>query len=201
MEVAAGTARNLNYFPHAQCTHLTLLDFSEKMLLKAMQKVETNPKFFIRFDEREKVMDAGAIPVEFVCQDARNLDFPDNTFDTVVETLSVCSFVPTSPSSHHHSPSDALMNARTEDPVAALNEMARVCKPDGCILLLDHGRSSSSWFNYFLDIYAAKRFEHMGCWWNQDIASIIRQSHIEVVEIRQCGLWNEMTLVVGRPIK
>ena len=55
--------------------------------------------------------------------DAANLHtFADNSFDTIVDTFGLCSF---------------------DDPVAVLKELQRVCKPDGKILLLEHGRSKS----------------------------------------------------------
>jgi len=56
--------------------------------------------------------------------DASNLTsyYADNSFDTVVDTFGLCSF---------------------DDPVAVLKQIQRVCKPDGKILLLEHGRSNS----------------------------------------------------------
>ncbi len=55
--------------------------------------------------------------------DAQTLAFPTNSFKTVISALSTCTF---------------------PDPVAALNEMARVCTPDGQIRLLEHGQSNIS---------------------------------------------------------
>ncbi len=53
--------------------------------------------------------------------DAQHLAFRDGSFDIVVSTLGTCTF---------------------PDPVQALREMRRVCRPGGHILLLEHGRSS-----------------------------------------------------------
>ena len=53
--------------------------------------------------------------------DAQDLAFPDDSFETVISSLSTCTF---------------------PDPVEALSEMGRVCAPNGQILLLEHGRSS-----------------------------------------------------------
>ena len=53
--------------------------------------------------------------------DAEHLAFKDGSFDTVVSTLGTCTF---------------------PDPVEALREMRRVCRPGGTVLLLEHGRSN-----------------------------------------------------------
>lgn len=55
------------------------------------------------------------------CQQLRSC-FPNASFDTVIDTFGLCS---------------------VEDPVAMLREMARVCKPDGRVYLLEHGRSAT----------------------------------------------------------
>jgi ubiquinone/menaquinone biosynthesis C-methylase UbiE len=56
-------------------------------------------------------------PIDLLQMDAQQLAFPDGRFDTVAISLSLCT-VP--------------------DPAAALREMARVCRPDGTIVLLEH---------------------------------------------------------------
>ena len=63
-------------------------------------------------------------PVVFVQADAQRLPFPDDTFDAVVSTFSLCG-VP--------------------DERVAVAEMARVLRPGGSLLLADHVASTSWW--------------------------------------------------------
>jgi ubiquinone/menaquinone biosynthesis C-methylase UbiE len=79
--------------------------------------------------------------------DAQHLAFRDGSFDTVVSTLGTCTF---------------------PDPVEALREMRRVCRPSGHILLLEHGRSSRPGVAAWQDRHAAKWATHLGCWWNRE---------------------------------
>jgi methyltransferase OMS1, mitochondrial len=70
---------------------------------------------------RKKLADLALETPKFatIKADGQQLAFDDNSFDTVLDTFGLCSF---------------------DDPVAVLKEMERVCKPDGKILLLEHGR-------------------------------------------------------------
>jgi methyltransferase OMS1 len=87
------------------------------------------------------------------------LQLPDNTFDTVIDTFGLCSY---------------------NDPVASLKQMARVCKPDGKILLLEHGRSKSYQFvSKHLDKNAERHACNWGCVWNRDIDAILEQCETE----------------------
>jgi len=87
------------------------------------------------------------------------LEFDTASFDTVVDTFGLCSF---------------------EDPVEALREMKRVCRPGGKILLLEHGRSSYDWLNDILDEHAYKHAKRWGCWWNRDIESILEEAGLDI---------------------
>ena len=73
---------------------------------------------------RRHVGDGGTRQITLSRMDATALAFPDESFD-VVYAAYVISVVP--------------------DPVQALQEMARVCRPHGRIVLLNHFRSTTPW--------------------------------------------------------
>lgn len=104
LETAVGTGKNLRYYPRT--CHITAVDLSPGMLEMA----------------RKRATRLG-LHVDFFIGDGETLPFPDETFHTVVDSLTLCTFT---------------------NPSAALREMARVCRPEGRILLLEHGRSDRS---------------------------------------------------------
>lgn len=85
-------------------------------------------------------------------------------FDTVVQTMGICS---------HHSP------------VKLLQSLGDACKPDGTIILLEHGRSHYDWLNRILDRYADKHADTWGCWWNRDIEGIVSQSGLRINKLKR----------------
>ena len=141
LEVAAGTGKNFSSYKKS--ITLTAVDISPNMLAVAQKKAK---KFKLN--------------AEFKVMDAHALDFPDNTFDTVTSSLSMCTFT---------------------DPVKVLKEMKRVCKPGGRILLLEHGRSSKKWINKFLDKKEAAHAETLGCHWNRDVDQILSEASIKIL--------------------
>jgi len=102
IDVGAGTGANLGLFPEG-LTEVTM--------------AEPDPHMIKRL--RPKLADAGA-GVELVEAGAERLPFPDDSFDTVVFTLVLCT-VP--------------------DPAAALAEAARILKPGGQMLFVEHVRA------------------------------------------------------------
>ena len=126
LDVACGTGLNIPLFLAG--SDITAVDLSPKMLEVA----------------RANATKYG-LNVNLDIMDAEHLEFPDGSFDTVVSTLSTCTF---------------------PDPIEALQEMKRVCRPKGLILLLEHGHSNLSWFANFQDRNEYKHFqEHAGCRW------------------------------------
>jgi ubiquinone/menaquinone biosynthesis C-methylase UbiE len=101
LEIGLGTGRNLPYYRND--VRLTGIELSPAMLEIARTRA------------RELGRDA-----DFRVGDAQALDFPDESFDTVVCTLSLCTI-----------PNDR----------AAVAEVRRVLRPGGRFLLLEHVRS------------------------------------------------------------
>jgi ubiquinone/menaquinone biosynthesis C-methylase UbiE len=100
--------------------------------------------------------------------DAQKLEFPDQSFDTVTSTLSTCTF---------------------PDPIQALQEMKRVCRKDGLILLLEHGHSSMPWLAGYQDRHVLKHYQqHAGCRWNQDPLDLISAAGLKVLKSKRFGL-------------
>jgi phosphatidylethanolamine/phosphatidyl-N-methylethanolamine N-methyltransferase len=80
---------------------------------------------------REKVVELGLRNVTLKAMDATIMDFHDNGFDAAVATYTI-SAVP--------------------DPVAVLNEMRRVVKPGGNLVLLNHFRSQKRFVSRLEDL-------------------------------------------------
>jgi ubiquinone/menaquinone biosynthesis C-methylase UbiE len=100
-----------------------------------------------------------SMDVSFLQMDAENLAFSDNSFDTVVSALSTCTF---------------------PNPVIALREMARVCRNDGKILLLEHGRSDREWLGRWQDRRADRHAEQFGCHWNRESLKLVQEASLKV---------------------
>lgn len=160
LEIAAGTGRNLPYY--TPTSQLTLTDFSDGMLQQIPAKA-TEP----------------FASCELRVMSASELQFPDASFDTVVDTFGLCSM---------------------DDSVKALEEMQRVCKRDGGgkILLLEHGRSHYAWLSNLLDKFAAKHAQRWGCHWNRDILALVEKAGLEVKTVHRFH-FGTTYYIVARP--
>ena len=146
LEVACGTGQNFPVF--APNSEITAVDLSPRMLEFAR---ETAIKHRLN--------------VNLAVMDAEHLEFPDGNFDTVVSTLSTCTF---------------------PNPVKALQEMKRVCTAEGLILLLEHGHSNVSWLARYQDRHEYQHYQdHAGCRWNQDPLNLIQLAGIKVLKSKR----------------
>lgn len=158
LDVACGLGLNLRYLPEA--VDYVGVDLSPEMLARARA----------RYAERDPTP-------TFLQMDASNLEFEDDAFDTVISSLSTCTF---------------------PDPDAVLREMGRVCRPDGRILLLEHGRSSVEWLARFQDWRAEAHYENHGCRWAQDPLQVVAEAGLRVRENRT-SLIGILTAIEARP--
>lgn len=115
--------------------------------------------------------------VDFQVMEAENLRFPDDSFDTVTSSLSTCTFT---------------------DPVAALREMRRVCRPNGRILLIEHGRSSVSLAGWIQDRLADGHARRIGCHWNREPGQLVRQAELRIISDRR-SLLGVLHLIEAAP--
>ncbi|KAI8922024.1 S-adenosyl-L-methionine-dependent methyltransferase [Powellomyces hirtus] len=115
---------------------------------------------------------------EFKIMDVQGLAVPTASFDTVIDTFGLCS---------------------CSDPVAALKEMARCCKPDGKVLLLEHGRGHYQYLNEALDKTASDHAVAWGCWWNRDIEGLVKEAGLDLLEMRTYHFGTTLWMV-AKPI-
>jgi ubiquinone/menaquinone biosynthesis C-methylase UbiE len=101
LEIAVGSGRNLPAYPKG--TRLTAIEFSPEMLKLAKQRAA----------------EVGTA-VDLRPGDAQALEFPDESFDTVVCCLALCTI---------------------PDPAKAVRESHRVLRPGGTFRALEHVRS------------------------------------------------------------
>jgi len=156
LDVGCGYGMNFPYLTHA--AHITGVDFSPVMLEKA-----------------QALTRGTGLTVDLREGDAEALQFPDNTFDTVISTLSTCSFY---------------------NPLIALQEMQRVCKPDGKILLIEHGRSSWEWLGKYQDDHVHQQIEMGGCRWNQEPQELVKEVGLNILHAERAlfGIFHTMVI-------
>jgi ubiquinone/menaquinone biosynthesis C-methylase UbiE len=157
LEIATGTGINLPYYPKS--CEIIATDLSPRMLARARQCAENLGR-----------------KVGFCTMDAEALDFPDDSFDTVVDCNSLCVF---------------------PNPIAALREMGRVCRIDGRILLLEHGRSHHKWVARLQDWDVEARVLY-GCDWNRSYEDLIREAGLPIVSAER-RLLGAFYLIEAKP--
>lgn len=158
LDIACGAGVNFEHFPeHCQ---ITAIDTS----IDAVSAANRNALAMSR-DIAVRTMDA------------HRMDFPDASFDTVVSSLSLCSYT---------------------DPIVALREMSRVCAPGGTILLLEHGRSSFGLWAKWQDYKEKRRGPHTGCHGNREPLELVKQAGLYPSHARRAFL-GVMHLIGAHP--
>ncbi|KAI9803037.1 MAG: hypothetical protein M1825_002272 [Sarcosagium campestre] len=129
--------------------------------------VDKSPEMIAKAESRFKALYPDYGPVTFLAQDAGDpvqCQSPGG-FDTVIQTMGLCS---------------------AAQPVKMLQNLgALVNQRDGQILLLEHGKSHYRWLDGILDSLANAHAHRYGCWWNRDIGQIVKDSGLELVELKR----------------
>ncbi|MEW6672309.1 MAG: methyltransferase domain-containing protein [Thermodesulfobacteriota bacterium] len=144
LEAGVGTGKNIRFYPEG--VDITGIDFSHRMLRRARRRAEKT-----------------GLEMVLTEMDVQQLDFPDQSFDTVFATFVFCS-VP--------------------DPVQGLMELRRICKPDGRLLLLEHMRPDNHFLGRLFDFLAPLVVRITGANINRNTMGNIRRAgwNIEIEE-------------------
>ncbi len=147
LEVGVGIGKNFPYYPAD--AEITAIDFSEKMLKYAHNKARQQ-----------------GVRVRLQQMDVQNLQFEDNTFDTVVASFTFCS-VP--------------------DPLRGLMEAERVCKPEGRVVLLEHVLSTNRILAWLMNFTAPLAVRIIGDNPNRRTVENVIKSGLRVEQVTDLG--------------
>jgi ubiquinone/menaquinone biosynthesis C-methylase UbiE len=149
LELGAGTGLNLEHYPKG---------------IESLALVEPDPHMTKQL--REKLAQSGkAAEISVIEAPGEDLPFPDESFDTVVVTLVLCT-VP--------------------DPAATLAEIKRVLKPDAQLLFLEHVRAHDPELAKWQDrLESPWRFLGDGCHCNRDTVSAISAAGFKLGDVER----------------
>jgi ubiquinone/menaquinone biosynthesis C-methylase UbiE len=157
LELGAGTGLNLPHYP----------DNLEELVL-----TEPSPPMVGRLERRAK--QAGTASSVMVA-DAEQLPFEENSFDTVVSTLVLCT---------------------VDHPQQAISEIARVLRPGGKLLFLEHVRSDSPGLARWQDrLHRPWHAFAAGCNANRPTVEMLRESPLRVEDVEH-DRWKWMPALV-----
>lgn len=109
--------------------------------------------------------DAAMVPIEIFQAGAEQLPFADNTFDTVVATLVYCTI---------------------PDVEKAFDEMKRVCKPDGQILMFEHIKMRQPFLSQLQERLTPywKRICD-GCCLDRDTVGYVKKKGLSIIQLKE----------------
>lgn len=161
LEIGVGTGLNLDKYDPKKISSLTLVDISDGMLREAERRLSS-------------LKDLKGVPVKFVKADAtadlKEL-FLRGSFDTVVDTFSLCVF-------------------GNEGAKNSLDQIKTVVKGEaagGQVLLIENSRSSNPFLGLYQDATAdaVASMGGKGCLYNQDVGRLLRESKVKVRKEQQ----------------
>jgi SAM-dependent methyltransferase len=167
LEVGFGTGHNLPYYP----------DGVERV-------VAVDPSAASEKLARGRIA-AARFPVEYVPVGGEHIDAPDESFDAVVSTFTLCSVA---------------------DPIAALEQIRRVLKPGGCFHLLEHGLADDPGVQRWqARLNGLNGFVLGGCNLNRDIERFVREARFSFDSVEKYyvpgapRIFGWVTRAVARP--
>jgi ubiquinone/menaquinone biosynthesis C-methylase UbiE len=142
LEVGVGTGKNFDFYPVDKS--ITAIDFSTGMLGKARKRANNK-----------------GMRVHLEQMDVQDLQFEDQSFDTVLATFVFCS---------------------VRDPIKGLEEIKRVCKRGGKVILLEHVRPATKLLKRVFDLLNLITLKLIGANINRDTVSNMKRAGLHIIE-------------------
>ena len=153
LEIGIGSGLNLPFYDKAKIDEIWGLDPSEELSEMAKQ-----------------VADKESMEVKFISSGAEDIPLPDNYFDTVLVTYTMCTI---------------------PEVQRANQEIRRVLKDDGKMIFCEHGESPDQnirkWQNRINPLWGKMAG---GCNINRKIPSLIQESGFDIIEMEEMYLPN-----------
>jgi len=155
LEIGSGTGLNFPYYE------------------KADEVIAIEPQSLIRQQSHVRAR-ISRVPINVISAGAEELPFPENSFDTVVGTLVLCTI---------------------SDPLKALEEIRRVCKPEGKVLWFEHVRINDSILGSLQD-WLTPVWKRLcdGCHLNRNTLELMKQAGFKIIRIER--FYKKIFLVV-----
>ncbi|HEX2629241.1 MAG TPA: class I SAM-dependent methyltransferase [Chitinophagaceae bacterium] len=149
LEVGVEAGINFRYYPEG--VQVTGTGTGERMMTKARTAAATH-----------------GIDARFIASPVEELEFPANSFDTIVSTFSLSAY---------------------NKPAAVLNQFNEWCKPNGSILLLKYGLSKYGLVSWLQKKWAPVHYKRTGSHIDRNLLSLIAGSNLRLkkVEIKYMG--------------
>jgi ubiquinone/menaquinone biosynthesis C-methylase UbiE len=146
LEIGSGTGFNFPYYKQAE--QVIAIEPEPLMIKKSLPRAKS-----------------ALVPIDVISADAEKLPFPDDTFDTVVGTLVLCTI---------------------PDVQKALNEIRRVCKPDGQVLFFEHVRLDHPFLGRLQD-WLTPAWKHLceGCHLNRNTLAMIKDAGFKIIRVER----------------
>jgi ubiquinone/menaquinone biosynthesis C-methylase UbiE len=145
LEVGAGTGLNFSWYQADRVERVEAIEPDSAMLAHARLRAE-----------------GASVPIVLSQASVEALPFAENTFDSAVVTLVLCS---------------------VHDPMQALTEVKRVLKPQGRLLVFEHVRSSRGVLAHLQDALVPVTTRLFGnCHWNRDAAHLVAAAGFQVTQ-------------------
>ncbi|WP_040979359.1 class I SAM-dependent methyltransferase [Oceanobacillus jeddahense] len=97
----------------------------------------------------------------FIQKDVETVEFNDDSFDTIISSTSFCAY---------------------QEPVEVLNKFQKWCKPEGKILMLEHGISTNTFLAGMQKMVDPLALRVVGCHQNRNISNIIEKSNVKLIK-------------------